>query len=188
MRDPRSALLDVPLDATEPSRPRRTTQLQPMVDRPASSRLTHQGRPLGPVLVGSSHAATPAAAACAGGSGSFFRACILLLLQEQPAHGYDILDRLSRFGFDSGDSGWMYRTLRAYEREHVLESTWQISSSGPPRRVYSVTADGRDVLDAWAGSLRSSKRGIDEFLDRHGRAVSDRPAECRSWMVRVPIT
>ncbi|MBA2381395.1 MAG: helix-turn-helix transcriptional regulator [Chloroflexi bacterium] len=110
-----------------------------------------------------------------GGSGSFFRACILLLLQEHPAHGYDILERLAPFGFDSGDSGWLYRTLRSYERESILESTWQISSSGPPRRVYSLTAEGTAVLDAWATALRGSKRGIDEFLDRHGRAVDRRP-------------
>jgi DNA-binding PadR family transcriptional regulator len=71
----------------------------------------------------------------------------------------------------------MYRTLRAYEREAVLVSTWQISASGPPRRVYSLTDEGRDLLDVWAGSLRASKRGIDEFLDRHGRAMSRIPTD-----------
>lgn len=176
MRD-RTALLDVPTDAAAAPGPRLRVSIQPIVERPLSTRLPNEGRPIGgPVLVGRSKSAT-SSAAYGGGSGSFFRACILLLLQERPAHGYDILERLARFGFDSGDSGWMYRTLRAYERTSVVESTWQISASGPPRRVYSLTDEGRDLLDAWAGSLRSSKRGIDEFLDRHGRAVNRRPAD-----------
>ena len=176
MRDQRGALLDVPVDSPTPQRPAVRSTIAPLVDRPLSSRLPSRGRPGGPVLVGASTTGANAAA-CAGGSGSFFRACILLLLQERPAHGYDILDRLAWFGFDSGDSGWMYRTLRAYEREAVLESTWQISASGPPRRVYRLTLDGRDLLDAWAGSLRASKRGIDEFLNRHQRAAVPRPAD-----------
>lgn len=174
MRDPRSALLDVPVDATATSRPDHRAPPISMVVRPVSSRMSHQGHPAtaGPVLVGSNAKAGPPAVG--GGSGSFFRACILLLVQERPAHGYDLLERLSWFGFDSGDSGWMYRTLRAYERERVLESTWQISASGPPRRVYHLTIEGLQLLDAWAVSLRASKRGIDAFLDRHNRAATGR--------------
>jgi len=175
MRDPRGALFDVPPDASPPQRPVSRSSAVPLVDRPISSRIPGQGRPTGPVLP-SATSGKVSAAACAGGSGSFFRACILLLLKEQSAHGYDILERLTWFGFDSGDSGWMYRTLRGYEREAILVSTWQISASGPPRRVYSLTADGIDLLDTWAGSLRASKRGIDEFLDRHRVAQGRRPS------------
>src|SRR5437764_479669 len=31
---------------------------------------------------------------------SFLRPCVLLLLREQPAHGYELLERLQAFGFD----------------------------------------------------------------------------------------
>lgn len=146
-----------------------------IVERPLAGRIPKRGNVRGPVLVKAGSATKAGSRGTAGGQGSFFRACILLLLHEQPAHGYDLLERLAPFGFDSGDSGWMYRTLRSYERERLLESTWQISASGPPRRVYSITAAGRDVLDAWASSLRASQRGVDDFLSRHGRAVGQRP-------------
>jgi len=174
MRELRGAVLDAPLSV--PSRERRTGPVppEPLVERPLSGRLPKGRRLPGPVLVTGDASGRTTLTSGAGGSGSFFRACILLLLQEHPAHGYEILERLSSFGFDSGDSGWLYRTLRAYEREAVVVSTWQISASGPPRRVYSLTGDGYALLDAWASSLRASKRGIDEFLDRHGRAVGRR--------------
>ncbi|MEO5939739.1 MAG: helix-turn-helix transcriptional regulator [Candidatus Limnocylindrales bacterium] len=172
MREHRSAVLDVPRDASHTPRVTAWAPQEAPLERPLSSRIPAIGRTRGPVLMAPAGGSKAAGATGAGGTGSFFRACILLLLAEQPAHGYDVLERLTRFGFDSGDSGWLYRTLRAYEREKVLDSTWQISASGPPRRVYSLTDHGRDLLDAWAGSLRSSRRGIDEFLDRHGRALA----------------
>lgn len=174
MRSPQGAVLDVPQDASAATRPSGRPAINAIVDRPLSSRLPRQRRVQGPVLVPETRTGKSSGPTFAGGSGSFFRACILLLIQEQDGHGYDILERLAAFGFDSGDSGWLYRTLRTYERERVLASTWQISSSGPPRRVYSLTQGGRDLLDAWAGSLRHSKRGIDDFLTRHGRAVDTR--------------
>lgn len=170
----RSALIDAPPAPMGPGRDGARSSIAAIVERPLAGRIPKRGTGRGPVLV-EPVAPKGGNRGAAGGQGSFFRACILLLLHEQPAHGYDLLERLAPFGFDSGDSGWMYRTLRSYERGDLLVSTWQISASGPPRRVYSITADGRDVLDAWASSLRASQRGVDDFLDRHGRAVGHRP-------------
>ena len=104
------------------------------------------------------------------GSGSFFRACILLLLREKSAHGYDLLERLTGFGFDSGDSGWLYRTLRMLERDDVVGSTWETSASGPPRRVYALTVAGRHQLHAWVVSVRASQRSVEGFLDRYSNS------------------
>ncbi|MBA2717997.1 MAG: helix-turn-helix transcriptional regulator [Chloroflexi bacterium] len=177
MPERRSSVLEGPRFGRSLDEPTTGAGLVRLVDRPLAGRIPRHRPVPGPTprTVDSNSAAGRVPASGSGGSGSFFRACILLLLQEHPAHGYDVLERLSPFGFDSGDSGWLYRTLRAYEREAILESTWQISSSGPPRRVYSLTAEGAAVLDEWATALRGSKRGIDDFLDRHSRAVHDRP-------------
>ncbi len=139
------------------------------LDRPRANRLTRRSETYHPTLIEVFQPErAPATQYSAGGSGSFFRACILLLLSERSAHGYDLLERLTEFGFDSGDSGWLYRTLRVFERDQAVDSTWQISSSGPPRRVYALTTAGRHLLDSWVVTVRASKRSIDGFLDRYG--------------------
>jgi len=175
--EPRSSVLEGPRLGRSLDEPKTGAGPVRLVERPLAGRIPPQRPVPGPTLVAAEGRSPVGRAPANGsaGSGSFFRACILLLLQEHPAHGYYILERLAPFGFDPGDSGWLYRTLRAYDRESILESTWQISASGPPRRVYRLTAEGTAVLDTWAMALRGSKRGIDEFLDRHGRAVSRRP-------------
>nr|MBA3788699.1 helix-turn-helix transcriptional regulator [Actinomycetota bacterium] len=67
---------------------------------------------------------------------SFLRPCLLLLLREQPAHGYELLERLRPLGFAGDDPGGLYRTLRALERDGLVHSAWEPSQSGPNRRIY----------------------------------------------------
>ena len=41
----------------------------------------------------------------------FLQPCLLLLIAESPAHGYDLLERLTEFGLER-DPGGLYRALR----------------------------------------------------------------------------
>lgn len=107
---------------------------------------------------------------------NFLRPCLLLLIAEQQAHGYDLLERLQRFGFGQRDPGTLYRTLRAMEQEGLVESRWDRSEVGPPRRSYRLTAEGADWLHLWAGVLGESRRILDSFLVRY-EEVSDLAVE-----------
>lgn len=95
----------------------------------------------------------------------FTEPAILLLLREGPKHGYELLERLPQVSSEDGhiDLGNLYRLLRAMEAEDLVSSTWQ-TESGPPRRVYRLTASGGRLLDGWAGSLRDMRSTIDHFL------------------------
>ncbi|HEX2031403.1 MAG TPA: helix-turn-helix transcriptional regulator [Actinomycetota bacterium] len=108
---------------------------------------------------------------------NFLRPCLLLLLLEGPAHGYDLLERLRDFGFGKSDPGGVYRTLRALEREGLVHSTWETSSTGPARRIYTITPEGEDQLGAWAAAVNDSRRTLEQFLERFavatGQSVGD---------------
>ncbi len=90
---------------------------------------------------------------------------ILLILREGPKHGYELLERLPELSAENGhiDLGNLYRLLRALEAEGLVSSKWQ-TESGPPRRVYQLTAAGGRLLDSWAGSLRGMRSTVDRFL------------------------
>ena len=47
----------------------------------------------------------------------FLRPCLLLLLREEPAHGYDLLERVQSLGIDGSDPGGLYRAALAGEGE-----------------------------------------------------------------------
>ncbi len=97
---------------------------------------------------------------------NFLRPCLLLFLQESPAHGYDLLERLREFGCES-DAGGLYRTLRALEHEGHVTSSWEPSYTGPDRRNYALTDLGQKHLDSWANTLTETRRMLGAFLERH---------------------
>ncbi|MGB9757644.1 MAG: PadR family transcriptional regulator [Candidatus Bipolaricaulaceae bacterium] len=89
---------------------------------------------------------------------------VLLALAQGPAHGYEILSRLSEHELDPGG---LYRTLRAMEEEGLIRSSWDTSGSGPARRVYTLTDAGWDYLQAWAVHLRRLRDELDRFLSAY---------------------
>ena len=100
----------------------------------------------------------------------FLRPCLLLLLREGEGHGYELAESLCAFGFDHSDPGALYRALRRLESEGLVESGWERSQSGPPKRVYSLTERGIEALDQRATDLAEGERRIDAFLDRYLKA------------------
>jgi poly-beta-hydroxybutyrate-responsive repressor len=100
----------------------------------------------------------------------FLRPCLLLLLREREAHGYELAESVEAFGFDRSDPGTLYRALRKLEADGLVKSGWENSDSGPRKRVYSLTPDGTEELDARAADLAEAARRIDGFLDRYLKA------------------
>lgn len=102
---------------------------------------------------------------------NFLRPCLLLLLQERPAHGYDLVERLHTSFIDDTDAGGVYRTLRTFEREGLVRSSWTTSAAGPARRTYSLTPAGADDLRRQVDTLEATHQLLHTFLGRCGRAM-----------------
>ena len=103
---------------------------------------------------------------------NFMRPCLLLLLREQPAHGYELLERLRALGFDRDDPGRLYRELRTLEKERLVRSVWESSDSGPDRRIYELTRAGMEQLHEIAAALQGTREVLDVFLSRYGEFVA----------------
>jgi PadR family transcriptional regulator PadR len=115
---------------------------------------------------------------------NFLRPCLLLLLREEPAHGYDLLQRLRPFGFVRDDPGRLYRALRSLEDEGLVHSAWEESSSGPDRRIYDLTRDGMEELHRAATKLAAAADVLDVFLRRYAEFVAIRPRRERTRTAR----
>ena len=102
-------------------------------------------------------------------SNRFLRPYILLLLAEEPAHGYELIGRLAEFGIDqsSTDPSILYRVLRVMEGEGLLSSSLDPSGSGPARKVYELTEEGREVLSMWAAKLTQMSAFFSKFAKRY---------------------
>ena len=98
----------------------------------------------------------------------FSEPALLLMLRERPTHGYELLEALPAVtGEARVDMGNLYRVLRALEEDGLVRSEWQADASGPAKRTYELTIEGRRLLDEWASALRRSRERIDSFLERY---------------------
>ena len=91
---------------------------------------------------------------------------LLLLIDEEPAYGYELVQRLAAFGVGAADHGSIYRALNVMESGGLVSSQWERSPSGPRRRRYCATQEGRQLLFRWAGSLEQADELIRAFLGR----------------------
>jgi len=97
---------------------------------------------------------------------NFLRPCLLLLLQESPAHGYELRERLRPLGFNRDDPGRLYRALRALEEAELVRSAWHSSAGGPDRRTYELTSAGEERLHEAVVELQAMHAVLDRFLLR----------------------
>jgi DNA-binding PadR family transcriptional regulator len=87
----------------------------------------------------------------AGKSPTTFEYALLGLTGVSPAAGYDIHRAFATtpLGHFSSSPGAIYPALRRLARRGLLESRLDVTTEARPRRMYSLTKAGRDVLDAW---------------------------------------
>ena len=102
---------------------------------------------------------------------NYLRPCLLLLLAEGTSHGYELLDQVADLGLDRVDPGGLYRCLRAMDEEGLVRSSWEPSASGPARRTYQLTDEGREWLHVIAGSLAELARSLAVYRRRYARVV-----------------
>lgn len=72
---------------------------------------------------------------------------VLALLASRPAYGYEITSQLREQGFADIAEGTVYALLVRVEQRGLVDIEKVPSEKGPPRKVYSLNASGREHLD-----------------------------------------
>jgi len=72
---------------------------------------------------------------------------VLAVVARQPAYGYEITARLRDQGFVDLVEGTVYALLVRIEQRGFVDVEKVPSEKGPPRKVYSINAQGREQLD-----------------------------------------
>ncbi len=72
---------------------------------------------------------------------------VLAILSVRPAYGYEITAWLRDQGFSGIAEGTVYALLIRIEQRGLVDVEKVPSQKGPPRKVYSLNAQGREYLD-----------------------------------------
>ena len=90
---------------------------------------------------------------------------LLMLLNEKPMHGYQLNEELEKRKLvreGRFKTGSLYIILNRMEEKGVLSSTQEESDEGRPRRVYSITSEGKAHLKQGLEYMLRRKRFLDD--------------------------
>ena len=93
---------------------------------------------------------------------------LLSVLQKssEPMYGYQIAKLLEEYSGDASfmKQGALYPVLHSLENNGLLKSIVEPSISGPPRRYYEITPQGRETLVIWQGVWKQMKSLVDRSI------------------------
>ncbi len=85
---------------------------------------------------------------------------------DKPLYGYQIAKELEGYGEGLPvKQGTLYPVLRSLEAGGLLTSEVEPSVTGPPRRYYSVTEEGRQAIVVWRQSWIRTREFVDSVLE-----------------------
>lgn len=92
-------------------------------------------------------------------------AFILLMIAKEPTHGLGILNLMDEHVPNHRmDTAIVYRTLKDLEKEGYIVSQWADSDSGPKKKIYELTPNGRELLSEFKADIEKSINNLEKFL------------------------
>lgn len=81
--------------------------------------------------------------------------CLLAIISEGEIYGYEMSEKLAKYGFTMASEGSIYPLLIRMQKEGFITSVMKESPSGPKRKYYTLTEDGEDALmNLWIAGKR----------------------------------
>ncbi len=100
---------------------------------------------------------------------------VLAILAVRPAYGYEITARLREQGFADLVEGTVYALLVRIEQRGFVDVEKVPSEKGPPRKVYSLNAQGGEYLEEFWRSWRFLAERIEQL--QHNTGHHDKQGE-----------
>ena len=91
--------------------------------------------------------------------------CVLVHLQGSASYGLDIAKRLGHDNVLFASEGTLYPLLARLRKQGWVQTDWRESTTGPPRRYYSLTEDGRAALEVFNATWVRFRDGVDATLE-----------------------
>jgi PadR family transcriptional regulator PadR len=88
--------------------------------------------------------------------------CILAILNEGEAYSTDVIQQLKDAKMIVVE-GTVYPLLTRLKNAGVLQYKWEESTSGPPRKYYTLTDSGKEILAELDGTWNELKTAVNQL-------------------------
>ena len=73
--------------------------------------------------------------------------CVLSVIEKEPVYGYELSKKLQEVGLGDVSEGTIYPILLRLQKNGLIYGQMQPSESGPNRKYYYLTEQGKESLD-----------------------------------------
>ena len=91
---------------------------------------------------------------------------VLLIIGNEPAYAPDILSQLKAADLLVVE-GTLYPLLSRMKRLELVSYQWEESQSGPPRKVYTITNKGKEVLQTLETSWKRLDASVNTLIKQY---------------------
>ena len=80
--------------------------------------------------------------------------CVLAVIEKEPVYGYELSKKLQEFGLSDISEGTIYPVLLRLQKNGMIRGEMQPYESGPNRKYYHLTAEGKGSLEIIASEWK----------------------------------
>ncbi|RYL91656.1 PadR family transcriptional regulator [Sporolactobacillus sp. THM19-2] len=92
--------------------------------------------------------------------------CLLAIIAKGEIYGYEMMEKLSDYGFTMVREGSIYPLLIRMRREGLVTThSKRLPSGGPQRKYYTLTDTGKKELDVFKKSWRQISSSVNHVLE-----------------------
>ncbi len=91
--------------------------------------------------------------------------CVLALLRDHERYGFELIRTLAESDGLVTSEGTVYPLLTRLRNDGLVETSWQESPQGPPRRYYRLSPEGKAALEAFTVQWRTFRAAVDLVLE-----------------------
>lgn len=91
--------------------------------------------------------------------------CLLSIISKGETYGYEMIEKLSQYGFTMVSEGSIYPVLLRMRKEGLVKSIQrELPSGGPKRKYYSLTEKGQEELVAFKRRWRAISNSVNLLI------------------------
>ena len=97
--------------------------------------------------------------------GRHLPAFILLFLAKESTHGSMLLNKINETMPNiKADGPAIYRALSELEKSGAVEAFWDTANPGAAKKCYTITQEGRRLLNEFKNDIEERKKNLEYFL------------------------
>ncbi|WP_078382432.1 PadR family transcriptional regulator [Sutcliffiella halmapala] len=93
-------------------------------------------------------------------------ACVMAIVEEQAVYGYELSQKLQKVGLPDISEGTIYPVLLRLQKNGFIRGEMRPSTTGPNRKYYFLTDDGKTELDRIANEWLLIAGPVSKLLQR----------------------